>query len=244
MNSGSVLTQARQKINNKVIFGGLLLVGLAFFTFLMARITVVYLPYNTDVGFLRIKQDYIDIAVWRTAFFVHVYASLWVLLAGFTQFSSRIREYRPRLHRTLGYIYAADVLLITGPAGLIMGFYANGGLPSKVSFVILALGWIMTTALAVKTAKSGDFIAHRDWMIRSYALTLSAITLRAWKWSITNSISLPPMDVYRAVAWLGWVPNILIAEFIIRRLRLQARERLDRVRSRGDDARAFSVSSS
>jgi hypothetical protein len=54
-------------------------------------------------------------------------------------------------------------------------------------------------------------------MIRSYALTLSALTLRAWKWSITNTVELPPMDVYRAVAWLGWVPNLLIAELLIRR---------------------------
>jgi hypothetical protein len=54
-------------------------------------------------------------------------------------------------------------------------------------------------------------------MIRSYALTLSAVTLRAWKWSITNTVELPPMDVYRAVAWLGWVPNIIIAELLIRK---------------------------
>ena len=61
-------------------------------------------------------------------------------------------------------------------------------------------------------------------MIRSYALTLSALTLRAWKWSINNSVELPPMDVYRTVAWLGWVPNILFAEFIIRRFKTAARE--------------------
>jgi uncharacterized membrane protein len=221
-----------------------LLLVLAFFTVLMARITVVYLPYNLDVGFLRIKQDYIDLDVWRTAFFVHVYMSIWVLLAGFTQFSSKIREYRPRLHRALGYFYAIDVLLVTGPAGLIMGFYANGGITSKVSFVLLACGWIVTTALAVQTAKQGNFVAHRDWMIRSYALTLSAITLRAWKWSITNSVSLPPMDVYRAVAWLGWVPNILIAEIIIRRLRSEANARLAKLRSRRAQTRAFSATSS
>lgn len=222
------------------MLGAVLLLLLAFFTLLMARITVVYMPYNTDVGFLRIKQDYIDIDVWRTAFFVHVYMSIWVLLAGFTQFSTRIREYRPRLHRAVGYFYAVDVLLITGPAGLIMGFYANGGITSKVSFVVLACGWMVTTGLAVRAAKAGDFIAHREWMIRSYALTLSAITLRAWKWSITNSVSLPPMDVYRAVAWLGWVPNILIAEIIIRWLRAQARERLAGLRGRREKARAFS----
>lgn len=181
----------------------------------MASITVAYIPYNTDVGFLRIKQHYIHIDHWRIAFFVHVYASLWVLFAGFTQFSGWLLKNKPRLHRTLGYIYVADVLLVTGPAGLLMGFYANGGITSRIAFVALALLWIFCTAMAFIKAKQKNFKAHRNYMIRSYALTLSALTLRAWKYAITNSFELPPMDVYRSVAWLGWVPNILLAEWII-----------------------------
>lgn len=182
----------------------------------MARITVAYIPYNTDVGFLRIKQHYIHIDHWRIAFFIHVYASLWVLLAGFTQFSKRIQKLNPGLHRSFGYIYVTDVILITGPAGLLMGFYANGGLSSRIAFVVLAVLWIFFTAMALVKARRGDFKSHRNYMIRSFALTLSAITLRAWKYSITNSFELAPMDVYRAVAWLGWVPNLIIAEIIIR----------------------------
>ena len=181
----------------------------------MARITVEYIPYNTDVGFLQIKQSYIDIDHWRIAFFVHVYASLWVLMAGFTQFSTRIQDHYPKLHRIFGYIYLTDVLLLTGPAGLIMGFYANGGITSRISFVVLAVLWMAFTVIALVKIKKGDYAAHRNFMIRSFALTLSALTLRAWKWGITNSFELPPMDVYRAVAWLGWVPNLAIAEFLI-----------------------------
>jgi uncharacterized membrane protein len=173
------------------------------------------MPYNTDVGFLRIKQQYIDIDHWRIAFFIHVYASLWVLLAGFTQFSKQLLKKNPRLHRTMGYIYVADVLLITGPAGLIMGFYANGGLLSRIAFVSLAILWIFFTAMALIKAKQKKFTSHRNYMIRSYALTLSALTLRAWKYAITNTMSVPPMDVYRVVAWAGWVINLVIAEVII-----------------------------
>ena len=213
----SILLKTRQFFKGLNAPNALVLLTLAFFTFLMAQITVAYLPYNTDVGFLRIKQDYIDIDHWRMAFFVHVYASMWALLAGFTQFSSQIQSFHPRVHRAFGYIYVTDVLLATGPAGLLMGIYANGGLPSKISFVTLAILWITFTAIALVKAKNGDFAAHRRFMIRSYALTLSAITLRAWKWAITNTIELPPMDVYRTVAWLGWIPNIIAAEMLIRK---------------------------
>jgi uncharacterized membrane protein len=215
MSGGSLLPKDTKSFNPEFWFNTLLLAVLAFFVFEMARISMAYVPYNTDVGFLRIKQDYIDLDVWRTAFFVHVYMSLWVLLAGFTQFSKRIRAKRRRLHRIFGYIYAMDVVLVTGPAGFIMGIYANGGITSKISFVTLACLWIYFTAKAVAKARSGDYLAHRDFMIRSYALTLSAVTLRAWRWSITNTVEIPPMDVYRVVAWLGWVPNLAFAEFLI-----------------------------
>jgi uncharacterized membrane protein len=199
------------------IINWLLLLTLAFFSWLMAAITMTYIPYNTDVGFLRIKQQYISIDHWRTAFFIHVYASMWVLFAGFTQFSKTIQRNNPKLHRILGYVYVIDVLAITGPAGLLMGFYANGGILSRIAFVTLAILWLFTTAMALIKARQKDFKAHRHYMIRSYALTLSALTLRAWKYAITNTVELPPMDVYRMVAWLGWVPNIIIAELIIRK---------------------------
>jgi hypothetical protein len=202
------------------IFNLALLLTLAFFTWLMARITVAYIPYNTDIGFLRIKQHYIHIDHWRMAFFIHVYASVWALLAGFTQFSKSLLRNRPKLHRAFGYIYVIDILFVTGPAGLLMGFYANGGIASRIAFVMLAALWIFFTAMALYKAKQKDFKSHRQYMIRSFALTLSAITLRAWKYAISNSVELPPMDIYRIVAWVGWVVNIIIAEYIIRRSRM------------------------
>lgn len=194
-----------------------LLALLAFFCWLMARITITYIPYNTDVGFLRIKQEYISIDVWRTAFFIHVYASMWVLFAGFTQFSKKLLRHNAKLHRTMGYIYVTNILLITGPAGLLMGFFANGGLLSRVGFVMLAVLWIYFTAMALIKTRKKKFREHRNYMILSYALTLSAITLRAWKYAITNTMTLPPMDVYRVVAWLGWVGNLIVAIYIVRR---------------------------
>jgi hypothetical protein len=52
-------------------------------------------------------------------------------------------------------------------------------------------------------------------MLRSFALTLSAITLRIWKVVLVALFQPKPMDVYRWVAWLGWVVNLILIEFII-----------------------------
>ncbi|RYD21440.1 MAG: DUF2306 domain-containing protein [Verrucomicrobiaceae bacterium] len=201
-------------------FTGLLLwLALGFFTILMARITMNYWPIRNDAGFLQIKQQYLGIRHWEAAFWVHVFTSMLPLLAGFTQFAPRLLRRWPAVHRSMGRVYVISVCFITGPASLVMGFYANGGITSRIAFITLALLWLGTTAMGWRTALKRDWQMHREWMIRSYALTLSAITLRAWKYSIVLALAPPPMDVYRVVAWLGFVPNVLVAEWLIRRHR-------------------------
>ena len=186
----------------------------------MLRITLAYVPIRDDVSFLLVKQQYLSNGVWKAAFFTHVFTAMFALLAGFVQFSQWVRLRLPRLHRTVGYVYVVDILCVTGPASFIMALYANGGTVSRLAFTFLAVLWLFTTFVALRTALQRNFAAHRAWMLRSYALTLSALTLRAWKWAIVHCALLygyhpPPMDVYRLVAWLGFVPNLIIIEWYI-----------------------------
>ncbi|MFN8284127.1 MAG: DUF2306 domain-containing protein [Chitinophagales bacterium] len=199
----------------KTYSSALLLLLLAFFSFLMLRITLQYIPINLDVAFLRIKQDYIDIIPWRIAFFVHVFTSMFALIAGFTQFSKSILKKHKKIHRNIGKLYVFVILFLTGPSGFIMAIYANGGLTSKIGFLLLDILWIYFTVLAFRFALKKDFKQHKQYMYRSYALTLSAITLRAWKYILVFLFQPAPMDIYRIVAWLGFVPNLLLIEFLI-----------------------------
>lgn len=192
---------------------------LAFFSYLMLEIILRYVSFDTNAGFLQIKQDYITNTVWLTAFYVHVFSSLFALLAGFTQFSKGIRRNYPPLHRFAGRIYVVDILLITGPAGLVMSFYANGGAGSQLAFFTLSVLWWYFTWQAWRAAVARDFSKHRAYMLRSFALTLSAITLRIWKMGMAHYFELPPMDIYRIVAWLGFVPNLMLVEMYLHRLR-------------------------
>ncbi|MNL00777.1 hypothetical protein D3C87_1212200 [compost metagenome] len=92
---------------------------------------------------------------------------------------------------------------------------ANGGLVAQVAFTLLAVSWFYYTLQAVLKAKNGDFKAHKNFMIRSFALTCSALTLRYWKVILVYFFQPNPMDLYPLIAWLGWIPNLLIAEWII-----------------------------
>ena len=192
---------------------------LAWLSWLMLEITLNYWPVRDDAGFLQIKQQYLGIRHWEAAFWIHVFTSMLALAAGFTQFAPWILRGMPKLHRWMGRCYVLNVCLVTGPASLIMAFYANGGITSRLAFGILAISWIVTTSMGWRLALRRQWQRHQEWMMRSYALTLSALTLRVWKYTLVLLFEPRPMDVYRLVAWLGFVPNVLLVEWLIRRKR-------------------------
>ena len=193
-----------------------LLVILAFFTYLMVRITIPYLSFDDHTAFLRIKQWIMHNDVWRMSFYLHVITSCLCLLAGFTQFSPSLLRQYPKVHRYMGWLYVVVILLFSGPSGFVMSLYANGGIPSRLAFILLSVFWMYFTFMGFKYIRSGDLPLHQKFMIRSYALTLSALTLRAWKWLIVLLFRPHPMDAYQIVAWLGWIPNLLLAEWYIK----------------------------
>jgi uncharacterized membrane protein len=188
----------------------------------MAKMVAEYSSFQTDTGFLRFKQDYLSDKAWLTAFYVHVFTAVLCLLAGFTQFSKLILKQNKKMHRMMGRFYAYNILFINFPAGMIMAFYANGHLPSKLAFIILDCLWFLFTVKAVLFARQKNFTAHREYMIRSYALTLSAIALRSWKIVLVNLTALDVQTIYMIDAWLGFVPNLLLAEWLIRKRRSKA----------------------
>ncbi|MDP1801355.1 MAG: DUF2306 domain-containing protein [Bacteroidota bacterium] len=181
----------------------------------MVKITLQYIPIKTDVAFLAIKQEYIHLIHYRIAFFIHVFSAIFVLLAGYTQFSKKIRSQFPVIHKRMGWLYVIVTLFLAGPSGFVIGMYANGGLSSKIAFCLLSVLWIIFTVIALLKILKKQVLLHRVWMMRSFSLALSAITLRAWKYILVLAFHPKPMDVYQIVAWLGWTLNLLVAELLI-----------------------------
>jgi len=71
------------------------------------------------------------------------------------------------------------------------------------------------TGLAVQFTLRGDAITHRRWMIRSYALTAAAITLRIYL-PLSFVFHVPFSIGYPAIAWLCWIPNLRAVEVYLR----------------------------
>lgn len=198
------------KLPNYILWGSYF-----YFSFLLLLITLQYVPYNTDVAFLRIKQDVIGFTYYKIAFFSHVYTSIFLMALGAFQFLVPVKKATKKLHVFSGRLYAFLIIFISGPSGLIMSYHANGGIVAQSSFVILSLLWIFFTTLAVYYAFKRKFDEHQKFALRSFALTFSAISLRFFKYLIVFFFQPQPMDAYRIVAWLGWTFNLLVVEIII-----------------------------
>jgi len=217
-NISTFVKLSKTKFVAKVILNIVLISILGLFFMLLVQITLQYIPFDSDVAFLRIKQSYLSKPFYLSLFYVHVYSAIFSVLAGLTQFFKAFQVKYKFVHRYLGWFYVLIVLLLAAPSGFYIGIYANGGLSSQTSFVLLSILWFIFTALALYFALRKNYIQHKNFMIRSFALTLSAITLRAWKYLIVYWLHPKPMDVYVVVAWLGWVLNLLVAEIIIYKL--------------------------
>lgn len=149
---------------------------------------------------------------------VHVAGAATALLIGPLQFSSRLRTRFGALHRWIGRTYIISCL-VGGAAGFVLALGASTGPISTIGFGSLALLWIIATSFAWRRATQGRFIEHRAWMIRSFALTFAAVTLRLYL-PLSFLLQLPFDDAYRAISFLCWVPNLLVAELYLRKLQI------------------------
>ncbi len=191
------------------------ILGFGYFFWLMLDITLEYIPLRPDVSFLMIKQTEVtQRPEYLSFFYTHVYTSIFVLLSGFLAMVRKDFGMK-NFHRNAGKIYVFLILVLAAPSGMYMGIFANGGLYSKISFVLLGSLWWFSTFKAYQLVRQRKFAAHKQWMWRSFAFTLSAITLRMWKVMLVYTFHPGPMEVYQVIAWLGWIPNILIIEYLI-----------------------------
>lgn len=161
----------------------------------------------------------------QLALYLHIVASAVALATGPLQFSQRLRRWFPRAHRVVGRVYLGSVGL-GAIGGLVIAPVSPAGWVGVLGFSSLALVWLWTAVRAYRAIRAHDVAAHRAWMIRNYALTYGAVTLRIITPLLlvtTLMLGTPAAytsafaNAYAAVPFLAWLPNLLVAEWLIRR---------------------------
>ena len=167
-------------------------------------------------GLLFDKGDLVKNVIYMAGFYTHVTGGAIALIVGSFQFFPKLRNRNLYLHRLLGRTYVIACML-GGISGLGIAAAASGGLLAKIGFSFLALFWLYTTTQAYTTIKQKKVEAHKEWMLRSYALTFAAISLRLQLPLYMGAMGMEFYDAYRIVSWSCWVPNLILIEWLIQR---------------------------
>ncbi|MEM6892786.1 MAG: DUF2306 domain-containing protein [Bacteroidota bacterium] len=178
-----------------------------------------YLDFDIT-GILLDKGEIVNSLLYRIMFFLHVVFGSIALLVGPWQFIKRLRSKLMRFHRFLGKIYVVSSL-IGGFAGFCISFFATGGPIGKLGFAIAGILWFVLTYIAYRRVIDGDILSHEKWMIFSFAMTFAAVTLRVWLGVLIGVFGLSYINAYMTVAWLSWMPNLLVALLIVDRRKLK-----------------------
>jgi len=208
-------------------------VGFAWFALTAAAIAVFApLPYLMDSLSSIASQgeggalaaNYADrTGAIHIVFYLHVVFGGLALLLSPLQFVARLRERVPRTHRIVGRLALASIV-VGGLAGVVLSTTNLAGPVGTAGFGLLGALWVGFAATAFAAIRRGDVTAHRRWMVRTFALTYAAVTLRLWLGVLIGAqVSQGAAEqvafdrAYAIVPFLCWVPNLLIAELYLRR---------------------------
>ncbi|PFS67290.1 hypothetical protein COK41_05665 [Bacillus cereus] len=191
------------------------------FAFLVASYIVVqyFIMDGFQTGLVKVKLMFGSklSALWYMMLFIHITTSIVALVIGPFTLSTTFRERNINRHRIIGRIYMVGILL-GGVSGLYLSFYATGGLVAKLGFGLLSVFWLTSAYQALNRVKNKEIKEHRNWMIRNYSLTFGAVTLRIWLPLFIVLFGIERFELsYAIIAWLAWVPNLIVAELFIRK---------------------------
>jgi uncharacterized membrane protein len=156
----------------------------------------------------------------------HIFTAAVALVLGPLQFMPRVRA-RRRLHRTLGQVYLLAGVLPSAVATIPVAVWSGRPL-TQVSLSTAAVLWLITGGLAYRAARRRDFAAHRAWMMRNFALTFLAVTARilvpvlllvqvAFGGAEAGSVGDGAPSMIPVGQTLGWIINLIVVEYLIRR---------------------------
>ncbi len=149
------------------------------------------------------------------AFVLHTSFGGLALLIGPWQFISPLRGRCPGLHRWLGRAYVA-ACLISGLTAYSVALHTFAGPIAATGFLAMATAWNFTTSMGLAQIRRRQYLAHRQWMIRSYGLALSAVLLRLYLliplWLEVEDF----LAAYRIITWVSWSSALILTEIYIK----------------------------
>lgn len=185
-----------------------------FFSCLLVFNTIPYFTFGRHYSFIQERILLFEIPFYVICFYTHIAAGSFCILSALLQFSAFILKKQRSLHIWSGRIYVMVVLVVAAPTGMFMAFFAKGSNAERALFMLMALIWFYTTARGLQTVLEKKILAHKQWMLRSYSMAMTAVTFRIYH-LLFYYLGWSHLENYEISLWISVVGNILMAEAII-----------------------------
>jgi hypothetical protein len=116
------------------------------------------------------------------------------------------------------------MVCVSGLAAVSISPQTSTGWIAGLGFGSLGVVWLYVTLQAYKSIRKRNVRGHQCMMVYSYSACCAAVTLRLWLPLLLGVLRLDFAIAYPIVAWLCWVPNLLVAYSINSRTLKDAHE--------------------
>jgi hypothetical protein len=198
----------------KLFFNLLFWLPVSFFSLLLVYNTLPYFSFSTEFSFIEERIILFAKPLYKYCFYIHIFAGMWCISTALLQFSAHILKKRKAIHVWGGKIYVFVVLILGAPTGMYMSFFAKGSIAERLLFLFMAIVWFGTTLRGLQAVHEKNIISHKNWMIRSYTMAMTAVTFRIYH-LVFYVLGWGHLENYEFSLWLSVLGNIAIAEWII-----------------------------
>lgn len=160
------------------------------------------------------------------SFFAHVLAGVAFGITGPLQFVRAVRHRFGALHRISGRIFVLSGVIV-GFSGLsVLAQVASIRAPMvDIARGLFGLVLLIALAMAMVAVHKRDFVRHRAWAIRAYAVGMGLGTVALVFIPLYIVTGQPPVGLLSDVLFVvTWVMNIVVAEVVIRHIARSRRE--------------------
>ena len=198
----------------RYFFTALFWIPVVFFSLLLVKNTLPYFTFSQGFIFIEERALLFLKPIYKFSFYSHILAGMFCIIAALTQFSSYILKKRKAVHIWMGKIYVTVVIVVGAPTGLYMSFFAKGSFWERVLFMFMAMYWFYSTVKGLQAIKVKNILAHKNWMIRSYSMAMTAVTFRIYH-ILFYYFGVGHLHNYEISLWISVLGNMLIAEYFI-----------------------------
>ena len=177
---------------------------------------------RSALPYLELSQAHYGPYFWprRWGLVLHIAGGITALTAGLVQLWLGLTNRVAALHRTLGKLYVGVIVVASG-AGFYLSLTIPGNAPYAAGLFFLCVAWVVTTSMAVLAIRRRNVPQHREWMMRSYAVTFAFVTFRFGVDALTSQ-GLATGDAQAIMAWACWAIPLLLLEPLMQLRKVRA----------------------